>query len=77
VLLYGRNPTTGGPARRALLPGCRGRELPARPQTEFLTFMQGKLDFLGHRAGSRDLIIPRWHIRDDFKASSRCRKRRT
>ncbi|WP_072008598.1 ABC transporter substrate-binding protein [Hymenobacter sp. IS2118] len=42
--------------------------LPDR-KTEFLTFMQGKLDFLsGIRAGSRDLIMhPDGTIRDDFK----------
>ena len=42
--------------------------LPDR-KTEFLTFMQGKLDFLsGIRAGSRDLIMhPDGTIREDFK----------
>jgi len=72
VLLYARNP---GYWRR----DQRGRRLPyldavaisflADRKTEFLTFMQGKLDFLsGIRAGSRDLIMhPDGSIRADFR----------
>ena len=72
VLLFERNP---GYWRR----DERGRALPYLDavavsflpdrKTEFLTFMQGKLDFLsGIRAGSRDLIMhPDGTIRDDFK----------
>ncbi|OGX88474.1 ABC transporter substrate-binding protein [Hymenobacter lapidarius] len=72
VLLFERNP---GYWRR----DEKGRALPYLDavavsflpdrKTEFLTFMQGKLDFLsGIRAGSRDLIMhPDGTIRDDFK----------
>ena len=72
VLLYERNPTYWRTDRQ-------GRRLPyldavaisflADRKTEFLTFMQGKLDFLsGIRAGSRDLIMhPDGTIRADFK----------
>ena len=72
VLLYERNP---GYWRR----DEKGRPLPYLDavavsflpdrKTEFLTFMQGKLDFLsGIRAGSRDLIMhPDGTIRADFK----------
>ncbi|WP_210518659.1 ABC transporter substrate-binding protein [Hymenobacter terricola] len=72
VLLYERSPNYW---RR----DQQGRRLPyldavaisflADRKTEFLTFMQGKLDFLsGIRAGSRDLIMnPDGTTRDDFK----------
>ena len=72
VVLYERNPTYWRRDRQ-------GRRLPyldavaisflADRKTEFLTFMQGKLDFLsGIRAGSRDLIMhPDGTIRADFK----------
>ena len=72
VLLYERNP---GYWRR----DRQGRPLPYLDavaisflpdrKTEFLTFMQGKLDFLsGIRAGSRDLIMhPDGTVRADFQ----------
>ena len=72
VLLYKRNPHYW---RR----DARGRHLPyldavaisfiADRKTEFLTFMQGKLDFLsGIREGSRDLVMNRdGTVRADFK----------
>ncbi|GAC1373796.1 MAG: ABC transporter substrate-binding protein [Hymenobacter sp.] len=72
VLLYARNPAYWRRDRQ-------GRQLPyldavaisflADRKTEFLTFMQGKLDFLsGIRAGSRDLIMnPDGTVRDDFR----------
>ena len=72
VVLYERNPSYWRRDRQ-------GRPLPyldavaisflADRKTEFLTFMQGKLDFLsGIRAGSRDLIMhPDGTIRADFK----------
>ena len=45
-------------------------------KTEFLTFMQGKLDFLsGIRSGSRDLIMyPDGTIREDFRGKFRIQK---
>ncbi|WP_242510107.1 ABC transporter substrate-binding protein [Hymenobacter persicinus] len=45
-------------------------------KTEFLTFQQGKLDFLsGIRAGSRDLILyPNGQVRDDFRGKFRLEK---
>jgi len=45
-------------------------------KTEFLTFQQGKLDFLsGIRAGSRDLILhPDGTVRDDFRGKFRLQK---
>ncbi|UYZ63384.1 ABC transporter substrate-binding protein [Hymenobacter weizhouensis] len=45
-------------------------------KTEFLTFMQGKLDFLsGIRAGSRDLLMyPDGRVRDDFQGKFRLQK---
>ena len=45
-------------------------------KTEFLTFMQGKLDFLsGIRSGSRDLIMyPDGAVREDFKGKFRLQK---
>ncbi|MDQ2772260.1 MAG: ABC transporter substrate-binding protein [Bacteroidota bacterium] len=72
VLLYARNPSywrhdeKGRPL--PYLDAVAVSFLPDR-KTEFLTFMQGKLDFLsGIRAGSRDLIMhPDGTIRDDFK----------
>jgi len=72
VLLYKKNPHYW---RR----DARGRQLPyldavaisfiADRKTEFLTFMQGKLDFLsGIREGSRDLVMNRdGTVRADFK----------
>ncbi len=72
VLLYHRNP---GYWRR----DAQGRQLPyldvvaisfiADRKTEFLTFLQGKLDFLsGIREGSRDLILnPDGTVRADFQ----------
>ncbi len=72
VLLYERNPNywRRDEKGRALpyLDAVAVSFLPDR-KTEFLTFMQGKLDFLsGIRAGSRDLIMhPDGTVRDDFK----------
>ena len=72
VLLYERNPTYWRTDRQGrklpYLDAVAVSFLPDR-KTEFLTFMQGKLDFLsGIRAGSRDLIMhPDGMIRDDFK----------
>jgi peptide/nickel transport system substrate-binding protein len=72
VLLYERNPNywRGDEKGRPLpyLDAVAVSFLPDR-KTEFLTFMQGKLDFLsGIRAGSRDLIMhPDGTIREDFK----------
>ncbi|AIZ64441.1 ABC transporter substrate-binding protein [Hymenobacter sp. DG25B] len=45
-------------------------------KTEFLTFMQGRLDFLsGIRAGSRDLIMhPDGTVREDFKGKFQLQK---
>jgi len=72
VLLYHRNPDYW---RK----DAKGRQLPyldavaisfiADRKTEFLTFLQGKLDFLsGIREGSRDLILnPDGSVRADFK----------
>jgi ABC-type transport system substrate-binding protein len=72
VLLYHRNPSYW----RA---DAQGRPLPyldavaisfiADRKTEFLTFLQGKLDFLsGIREGSRDLILnPDGSVRADFQ----------
>ena len=72
VLLYQRNPTYW---RK----DAQGRTLPyldavaisfiADRKTEFLTFLQGKLDFLsGIREGSRDLILnPDGTVRADFR----------
>ena len=71
VLLYHRNPTYWRKDKQ-------GRPLPyldavaisfiADRKTEFLTFLQGKLDFLsGIREGSRDLILnPDGSVRADF-----------
>jgi peptide/nickel transport system substrate-binding protein len=72
VLLYERNPSywRRDEKGRALpyLDAVAVSFLPDR-KTEFLTFMQGKLDFLsGIRAGSRDLIMHAdGTIRADFK----------
>jgi ABC-type transport system substrate-binding protein len=72
VLLYERNPDYWRADRQGhklpYLDAVAVSFLPDR-KTEFLTFMQGKLDFLsGIRAGSRDLIMhPDGTIRDDFK----------
>ncbi|MET4073836.1 ABC transporter substrate-binding protein [Hymenobacter sp. UYCo722] len=72
VLLYERNPNywrTDQQGRKLpYLDAVAVSFLPDR-KTEFLTFMQGKLDFLsGIRAGSRDLIMhPDGTIREDFK----------
>ncbi len=72
VLLYHRNPNYWRKDQQ-------GRTLPyldavaisfiADRKTEFLTFLQGKLDFLsGIREGSRDLILnPDGSVRADFK----------
>ena len=79
VLLYHRNP---GYWRR----DARGRALPyldavaisfiADRKTEFLTFLQGKLDFLsGIREGSRDLILnPDGSVRADFQGRFQLQK---
>jgi len=79
VLLYKRNENYW---RR----DARGRPLPyldavaisflADRKTEFLTFMQGKLDFAsGIRAGSRDLIMhPDGTVRADFRGKFRVEK---
>jgi len=79
VLLFAKNPTYW---RR----DEKGRQLPyldavavsflADRKTEFLTFMQGKLDFLsGIRAGSRDLIMhPDGTVRADFQGKFRVEK---
>ena len=72
VLLYERNPDHWRADRQGhqlpYLDAVAVSFLPDR-KTEFLTFMQGKLDFLsGIRAGSRDLIMhPDGTIREDFK----------
>ena len=72
VLLYERNPGYWRHDERGhplpYLDAVAVSFLPDR-KTEFLTFMQGKLDFLsGIRAGSRDLIMhPDGTIRDDFR----------
>ncbi|GAB3872230.1 ABC transporter substrate-binding protein [Hymenobacter segetis] len=72
VLLYERNPDYWRSDRQGrklpYLDAVAVSFLPDR-KTEFLTFMQGKLDFLsGIRAGSRDLIMhPDGTIREDFK----------
>ena len=72
VLLYERNPDYWRADQQGrklpYLDAVAVSFLPDR-KTEFLTFMQGKLDFLsGIRAGSRDLIMhPDGTIRDDFK----------
>jgi ABC-type transport system substrate-binding protein len=72
VLLYERNPNYWRADRQGhklpYLDAVAVSFLPDR-KTEFLTFMQGKLDFLsGIRAGSRDLIMhPDGTIREDFK----------
>lgn len=72
VLLFHRNPTYWRKDKQ-------GRPLPyldavaisfiADRKTEFLTFLQGKLDFLsGIREGSRDLILnPNGSVRADFR----------
>ncbi|AMR27448.1 ABC transporter substrate-binding protein [Hymenobacter psoromatis] len=72
VLLFHRNPTYWRKDKQ-------GRPLPyldavaisfiADRKTEFLTFLQGKLDFLsGIREGSRDLILnPDGSVRADFR----------
>ncbi|TFZ67957.1 ABC transporter substrate-binding protein [Hymenobacter sp. UV11] len=72
VLLFHRNPSYWRH-------DAQGRQLPyldvvaisfiADRKTEFLTFLQGKLDFLsGIREGSRDLILnPDGSVRADFK----------
>ena len=79
VILYQRNPDYW---RR----DTRGQALPYLDavqisfiqdrKTEFLTFQQGKLDFLsGIREGSRDLILnPDGTVRDDFKGRFRVQK---
>jgi peptide/nickel transport system substrate-binding protein len=72
VLLYERNPNYWRSDEKGrplpYLDAVAVSFLPDR-KTEFLTFMQGKLDFLsGIRAGSRDLIMhPDGTIRADFK----------
>ncbi|MBF9142247.1 ABC transporter substrate-binding protein [Hymenobacter properus] len=72
VLLYERNPDYWRSDEKGrklpYLDAVAISFLPDR-KTEFLTFMQGKLDFLsGIRAGSRDLIMhPDGTIREDFK----------
>ncbi|GAB3587138.1 ABC transporter substrate-binding protein [Hymenobacter daeguensis] len=72
VLLYERNPDYWRSDRQGrrlpYLDAVAVSFLPDR-KTEFLTFMQGKLDFLsGIRAGSRDLIMHAdGSIRADFK----------
>jgi ABC-type transport system substrate-binding protein len=72
VLLFHKNPTYWRTDKQ-------GRQLPyldaiaisfiADRKTEFLTFLQGKLDFLsGIREGSRDLILnPDGSVRTDFR----------
>jgi peptide/nickel transport system substrate-binding protein len=72
VLLYDKNPNYWRRDRQGrplpYLDAVAISFLPDR-KTEFLTFVQGKLDFLsGIRAGSRDLIMhPDGTIREDFK----------
>ncbi|WP_426059485.1 ABC transporter substrate-binding protein [Hymenobacter sp. B1770] len=79
VLLYHRNPNywrrDGQGRQLPYLDAVAISFLPDR-KTEFLTFQQGKLDFLsGIRAGSRDLIMhPDGTIRDDFKGKFRVEK---
>ncbi len=79
VLLFERNPTYWRRDRQGrplpYLDAVAVSFLPDR-KTEFLTFMQGKLDFLsGIRAGSRDLIMhPDGTMREDFKGKFRVEK---
>ncbi|MBF9238134.1 ABC transporter substrate-binding protein [Hymenobacter sp. BT683] len=79
VLLYHRNPTYWRrDAKGRALPYLDAVAISFLPdrKTEFLTFQQGKLDFLsGIRAGSRDLIMyPDGTIREDFKGKFRVEK---
>lgn len=79
AIVYHRNPDYW---RR----DAKGRRLPyldavqisfiADRKSEFLTFQQGKLDFLsGIRAGSRDLILyPNGQVREDFAGKFRFEK---
>ncbi|WP_262922946.1 ABC transporter substrate-binding protein [Hymenobacter cellulosilyticus] len=79
AIIYHRNPTYWKKDEQ-------GRQLPyvdavqisfiQDRKTEFLTFMQGKLDFLsGIRAGSRDLIMhPDGTVREDFQGKFRLQK---
>ncbi|RSK47778.1 ABC transporter substrate-binding protein [Hymenobacter rigui] len=79
AIIYHRNPTYWKT-------DARGQRLPYLDavqisfiqdrKTEFLTFMQGKLDFLsGIRSGSRDLIMyPDGTVREDFKGKFRLQK---
>ncbi|MBG8555344.1 ABC transporter substrate-binding protein [Hymenobacter guriensis] len=79
AIIYHRNPTYWKK-------DARGQRLPYLDavqisfiqdrKTEFLTFMQGKLDFLsGIRSGSRDLIMyPDGTIREDFRGKFRLQK---
>ncbi|PJJ48049.1 ABC transporter substrate-binding protein [Hymenobacter chitinivorans] len=79
AIIYHRNPTYWKKDEQ-------GRQLPyvdavqisfiQDRKTEFLTFMQGKLDFLsGIRAGSRDLIMhPDGTVREDFRGKFRLQK---
>ncbi|SFQ72437.1 ABC transporter substrate-binding protein [Hymenobacter arizonensis] len=79
VLLYHRNPNYWRrDAKGQPLPYLDAVSISFLPdrKTEFLTFQQGKLDFLsGIRAGSRDLIMyPDGSIREDFKGKFRVEK---
>lgn len=72
VLLYHRNPAYWrADAQGRLLPYLDAVAISfiADRKTEFLTFLQGKLDFLsGIREGSRDLILnPDGSVRADFQ----------
>lgn len=79
AIIYHRNPTYWKK-------DAQGRRLPYLDavqisfiqdrKTEFLTFQQGKLDFLsGIRAGSRDLILyPDGAVREDFRGKFRFEK---
>ncbi|WP_259404622.1 ABC transporter substrate-binding protein [Hymenobacter sp. HSC-4F20] len=79
AIIYHRNP-------RYWKKDAQGRRLPYLDavqisfiqdrKTEFLTFMQGKLDFLsGIRSGSRDLIMyPDGTVREDFRGKFRLQK---
>ncbi|WP_242434723.1 ABC transporter substrate-binding protein [Hymenobacter amundsenii] len=79
AIIYHRNPTYWKK-------DAQGKQLPYLDavqitfiqdrKTEFLTFMQGKLDFLsGIRSGSRDLIMyPDGEVREDFRGKFRIQK---
>ncbi|WP_426492794.1 ABC transporter substrate-binding protein [Hymenobacter sp. 102] len=79
AIIYHRNPTywkTDAQGRRLPYLDAVQISFIQDRKTEFLTFMQGKLDFLsGIRSGSRDLIMyPDGTVREDFKGKFRLQK---